>query len=352
MTSQILNHPLKDPQRLKSFREALLAWYDDYKRELPWRSEPSLYKTVVSEFMLQQTRVATVLPYFERWMNMFPDFTALAKAPEDGVLKAWEGLGYYSRARNLHKLARQVDSWETIPVDAKAWQALPGIGPYVAAAVTSISFGQTEAVCDGNVVRVLTRLFANDELFKDGATAQKKLRPLAAELLDANRPGDYNQAVMELGATVCHRQSPLCMTCPVIDDCKGGKTRDFARYPNLAKKKKSKQKITRYWIESEDGLLLCSAAEGSARLAGIYELPEILPPELEEDAPKVNPLATKKRTIGQVDYEEDIFRLEILECTKNTLPEGYRWVRWAELDDLTLSGPHRKWIKELGGNPA
>ncbi len=352
MTTQILNHPLKDPQRIKSFREALLAWYDDYKRELPWRSQPGLYKTVVSEFMLQQTRVSTVLPYFERWMNLFPDFTALAQAPEEGVLKAWEGLGYYSRARNLHKLARQVDSWETIPVDAKSWQALPGIGPYVAAAVTSISFGQTEAVCDGNVVRVLTRLFANDEPFKDGATAQKKLRPLAAELLDANRPGDYNQAVMELGATVCHRQSPLCLTCPVIDHCKGGKTGDFARYPNLAKKKKSKQKITRYWIESEDGLLLCSAAKGSARLAGIYELPEKLPPELEEGGPKAKPLATKKRTIGQVDYEEEIFRVEILKSTKNTLPKGYRWVRWAELDDLTLSGPHRKWIKELGGNPA
>lgn len=352
MTTQILNHPFKDLQRLKSFRKSLLAWYDDYKRELPWRSQPGLYKTVVSEFMLQQTRVATVLPYFERWMNLFPNFTALAKAPEERVLKAWEGLGYYSRARNLHKLARQVDSWETIPVDAKSWQALPGIGPYVAAAVTSISFGQAEAVCDGNVVRVLTRLFANDELFKDGATAQKKLRPLASELLDTNRPGDYNQAMMELGATACHRQSPLCLTCPVIDHCKGAKTGDFTRYPNLAKKKKSKQKITRYWIESEDGLLLCSAAKGSARLAGIYELPENLPGELEDFGHDAKPLATKKRTIGQVDYEEGIFRVEILESPKNTLPEGYRWVLWAELDDLTLSGPHRKWIKELGGNPA
>ena len=347
MPAHILDHFPSDSERLDSFREALLAWYDDYKRELPWRSEPGLYKTVVSEFMLQQTRVATVLPYFERWMNLFPDFTALAKAPEEPVLKAWEGLGYYSRARNLHKLARQLDSWDTIPVDAKSWQALPGIGPYVAAAVTSISFGQAEAVCDGNVVRVLTRLFAKGELFKDGATAQKKLRPLAAELLDTKRPGDYNQAMMELGATICHRQSPLCLTCPVIDYCKSGKTGDFARYPNLAKKKKSKQKITRYWIESEDSLLLCSAAKGSARLGGIYELPENLPPELEEDGVDAKPLATKKRTIGQVEYDEEILKTEILESTKNTLPEGYRWVLWAELDGLTLSGPHRKWIKEL-----
>jgi len=327
----------------------LLAWYDEYKRDLPWRSKPSLYKTVVSEFMLQQTRVSTVLPYFERWMNLFPDFSILADASEEQVLKSWEGLGYYSRARNLHKLARQVDSWKTIPEDAESWQALPGIGPYVAAAVTSISFGQAEAVCDGNVVRVLTRLFANDELFKDGATAQKKLRPLASQLLDGSRPGDYNQAMMELGATVCHRQSPLCLTCPVIEHCKAGKTGDIERYPNLAKKKNSKQKIARYWIESEDGLLLCSGAKGSARLTGIYELPEKLPVELEDLARKAKHLTTKKRTIGQVDYEEEIFRAEILEVAKNTLSEGYRWVHWAELDGLTLSGPHRKWIEELGG---
>ena len=130
--------------------------------------------------------------------------------------------------------------------------------------------------------------------------------------------------------------------------CKGGKTGDFARYPNLAKKKKSKQKITRYWIESEDGLLLCSAAQGSARLAGIYELPEKLPVELEDLARKAKHLTTKKRTIGQVDYEEEIHRAVLAKRAKVTLPEGYRWVRWAELDDLTLSGPHRKWIEELG----
>ena len=215
--------------------------------------------------------------------------------------------------------------------------------------MTSISFGQAEAVCDGNVVRVLTRLFANDERFKDGATAQKKLRPLASQLLDSSRPGDYNQAMMELGATVCHRKSPLCLTCPVIEHCKAGKAGDIEKYPNLARKKNSKQKITRYWIESEYGLLLCSGAKGSARLTGIYELPEHLPVELEDLARKAKHLTTKKRTIGQVDYEEEIFRTEILEVPKNTLLEGYRWVHWAEFDGITLSGPHRKWIEELGG---
>jgi A/G-specific adenine glycosylase len=285
-------------------------------------------------------------------MNQFPDFPALANAPEEQVLKAWEGLGYYSRARNLHKLAKEVDSWEKIPEDAIAWQALAGIGPYVAAAVTSISFGRPEAVCDGNVVRVLTRLFACDESFKDGATAQKKLRPLARELLDEDRPGDYNQGIMELGATVCHRQSPLCLTCPVINYCKASKEGDAESYPNLAKKKNTKQKVRRFWIESENGLLLYSAAKGSTRLAGIYELPENLPVHLKELAREAKHLATKKRTIGQVDYEEEIFRTNTAGAMKNTLPDGYRWVLRADLDDITLSGPHRKWIKELRDKPA
>jgi len=304
---------------------------------------------VVSEFMLQQTRVSTVLPYFERWMKQFPDFSALAKAPEHCVLKAWEGLGYYSRARNLRKLAKEVASWDVIYEDPKAWQALPGIGPYVAAAVTSISFGQPEAVCDGNVVRVLSRLFANDELFKDGATAQKKLRPLASELLDTNRPGDYNQAMMELGATVCHRQSPHCQTCPATDYCKGAKAGDAQRYPNLVRKKKSKQRVPRYWIESKNGLLLYSAANGSARLAGIYELPENLPVELKDLARDAKHLATKKRTIGQVDYEEEIFQAKMIPGSKQkvALPEGYRWVGQSDLNTVTLSGPHRKWIGEI-----
>jgi A/G-specific adenine glycosylase len=351
MQELILDHSLAEPERLESFRRALLAWYDEHKRELPWRSKPSLYKTVVSEFMLQQTRVSTVLPYFERWMSKFPDFSTLANASEEDVIKAWEGLGYYSRARNLRKLAKEVDSWDTIPEDAIAWQTLHGIGPYVAAAVTSISFGHPEAVCDGNVVRVLTRLFACDEPFKDGATAQKKLAPLARELLDEGRPGDYNQAMMELGATVCHRQSPHCLTCPVIDYCKVAKTGDMERYPNLAKKKNAKQKIRRYWIESKDGLLLYSTAKGSTRLAGIYELPENLPVHLKKLACEAKHLATRKRTIGQVDYEEDIFRTEILEDTKDTLPDGYRWVLRPDMADITLSGPHRKWIRELWDKP-
>ena len=154
-------------------RETLLAWYDEHQRPLPWRTQPSLYRTVLSEFMLQQTQVATVLPYFDRWLQKFPSFDILAAAEEAEVLKAWEGLGYYSRARNLQKLARELASMDAPPTTYAEWIKLPGIGPYTAAAVTSIAFQQPEAVVDGNVIRVLARITADDSLHKDAAAATK-----------------------------------------------------------------------------------------------------------------------------------------------------------------------------------
>ena len=205
--------------------------------------------------MLQQTRVSTVLPYFENWLKKFPDFQTLASATEDEVLKAWEGLGYYSRARNLHKLAKIAATWEAHPETPKEWMKLPGVGPYIAAAITSIALGKAEAVCDGNLVRVLTRIFAIDGEFKDGATAQKKLQPVAQSLIDQERPGDYNQAMMELGATFCHRQSPLCLTCPVLEFCNSGRAGDAENFPKLQKKKNKKKSIHRYWLESDLSLI-------------------------------------------------------------------------------------------------
>ena len=236
-------HLLKSPEQVTRFQDSLLSWYIEYHRNLPWRNHPSLYKTVISEFMLQQTRVSTVLPYFDNWLNKFPDFRALAGATEEEVLKAWEGLGYYSRARNLHRLAKIASDWEAPPKTVKKWKELPGVGPYIAAAVTSIALGKAEAVCDGNLVRVLTRIFSIEEEYKDGASAQKKLQPVAQSLIDTTRPGDYNQAMMELGATVCHRQSPLCLTCPVIKFCESGRAGNAEKFPKLQKKKNRKKSI-------------------------------------------------------------------------------------------------------------
>jgi A/G-specific adenine glycosylase len=169
----------------REFHSALLDWYRRQARRLPWREQPSLYRTVVSEFMLQQTQVKTVLPYFARWMAALPDFAALAAAPESQVLKLWEGLGYYTRARNLHRLAQILVARPEPPRTPEAWRELPGIGPYTAAAITSISFGAPAACVDGNVVRILARLTADGTRFRDGTAAAKQFAPLAAALLPA-----------------------------------------------------------------------------------------------------------------------------------------------------------------------
>ena len=195
---------------IPGFQRALLSWYRTHRRRLPWRESPSLYGTVVSEFMLQQTQVKTVLPYFARWMETLPDFQSLAKADEARVLKLWEGLGYYSRARNLHRVAKAVAAMPTPPRTAQEWRSLPGIGPYTAAAITSIALGEPEACVDGNVVRILSRLSADGSAFRDSASAAKAFTPIAEKVLTRDSPGDHNQAMMELGATLCSRTTPAC----------------------------------------------------------------------------------------------------------------------------------------------
>ena len=181
-----------------AFRKALLAWFARHQRPLPWRTDVSAYRTVVSELMCQQTQIATALPYFERWVARWPDFQSLARAKEADVLAAWAGLGYYTRARNLLALAQQV-AGRPEPRTAAAWLAFKGVGPYTAAAIASIAFREPVAVVDGNVVRVLARVGGVRTRFKDTTTAAKSFTPLANALVDPKRPGDHNQAMMELG---------------------------------------------------------------------------------------------------------------------------------------------------------
>jgi A/G-specific adenine glycosylase len=240
----------------EEFQAALLTWYRSHARALPWRDSPSLYKTVVSEFMLQQTQVKTVLPYFARWLEALPDFSALAAADEARVLRMWEGLGYYSRARNLHRLAKEIVARPTLPRTAAEWRELPGVGPYTAAAITSITFAAPAACVDGNVVRILARLTADATTFRDSATAAKTFSPLAAALLSERAPGDHNQAMMELGATVCFRQNPLCLTCPVRRYCAASKRGESEAYPRLAPKTMEQRAVTRVWCERDGALLL------------------------------------------------------------------------------------------------
>jgi A/G-specific adenine glycosylase len=203
---------------MKRLASRLLSWYDKNKRSLPWRDHPNPYAVWVSEVMLQQTRVEAVLPYCARWMRLFPDVRTLAAASEQDVLNAWEGLGYYSRARNLHKAAKVIVSQydAEIPQTVEDLRKLPGIGRYTAGAIASIAFGKDAPALDGNIKRVYARLF-DIEIPVDSPAGEKILWDLADENLPKGRAGDYNQALMDLGAIICVPKNPRCLICPLMN---------------------------------------------------------------------------------------------------------------------------------------
>lgn len=216
-----MSNPQNNP--LSAIPAPLLHWYDQGARVLPWRSHPTPYRVWVSEIMLQQTRVEAALPYFTRFMDALPTIESLAYAPEEQLLKLWEGLGYYSRVRNLQKAARMVldEFGHQLPSDPLLLQKLPGIGDYSAGAIASIAYGQPVPAVDGNVLRVISRLLASFDCVSDTAV-KKRLRQLVAQVIPPDRPGDFNQALMELGATVClPNGQPLCLTCPLLSLCQG-----------------------------------------------------------------------------------------------------------------------------------
>jgi A/G-specific adenine glycosylase len=230
-------------RELTMFRRQLLAWFRHYKRDLPWRRSKDPYRVWLSEIMLQQTRVTAVIPYYERFLERFPDIHALAAAPQEEVLRLWSGLGYYSRARNLHRAAQEIVAKHggLFPRGEKDVLELPGIGNYTAAAILSIAYGAKYAVLEGNVARVLARLFAVQGDLRD-AKRWQALQESANALLDPNSPDDWNQAVMELGATLCTPQSPQCLLCPVAQFCQARKLGLADSLP-ARRKKRATEKI-------------------------------------------------------------------------------------------------------------
>ena len=228
------------PRQNRVLARRLLTWYDSDKRDLPWRRTCDPYAILVSEFMLQQTQVATVIPYFERFMAAFPTVRALAAAPEQDVLRLWAGLGYYTRARHLHTAARKIvsDYGSRVPPRLGDLLFLPGVGSYVAGAVASIAFGLPAPAVDANVARLLSRLFALSDN-PANPRGRKTLESLAAALIPPERPGDFNQAMMELGALVCAAARPLCDSCPVRGFCKAAQQGNPTAYPAPAKRPKT-----------------------------------------------------------------------------------------------------------------
>lgn len=319
-----------DARQLAAFRARLLGWYDANKRDLPWRVTKDPFAIWLSEIMLQQTRVAVVKEYYGRFLRRFPSVEALAKARISAVLAAWSGLGYYRRARALHAAAKKVvtDLGGAIPHTAKELQTLPGVGRYTAAAIASIAFGEPQPVVDGNVERVITRLWARN--FENGATWDA-----AAELLDRARPGDFNQAMMELGATLCLPGQPRCASCPVRRWCLAqGQFGERAAEPR-------KRATLRYSLATRDGsVFLVRRPAGSSLMAGMWELPEIrADSEFRSNGHRGFKL---RHAITVTD-----FSVEVLPGDPPTGAAG-KWVRQSRVTALPLTGLTRKIFRRAG----
>ena len=256
------------------FSDKILQWYKGNGRKLPWRGHPDPYAVWVSEIMLQQTRVETVIPYFKRWMMRFPSIADLANATEREVLSLWEGLGYYSRARNLHKAARLVvdDHDGELPRDLPSLRKLPGIGRYTAGAIASMAFNLDEATLDGNLRRIFARVFDVAQP-ADASTGQKILWGLAQENLPAGRAGDYNQALMDLGAIICLPRNPTCLLCPLSELCRSRIGGIQEQRPVL----KLRPKVPHYTVTAavlqRDGKVLLAKRPSKGLLGGMWEFP-------------------------------------------------------------------------------
>jgi A/G-specific adenine glycosylase len=249
------------------FRKLLLMWYGRHARELPWRESCDPYRVWVSEIMLQQTRVAAVSAHYHEFLRRFPTVEKLARARESSVLAAWSGLGYYRRARMMHAAAKLIASRGAFPASAEELRELPGVGRYTAAAIASIAFGERAAVVDGNVERVLRRVSGR-------AMASAELWIAAEELLDRDRPGDFNQAMMELGATVCTPRAPACLACPVVELCA---TR--GELSGAVKSARQRKREIHYALDCrDDAVFLVQRARDARLMAGMWELPEVSGP--------------------------------------------------------------------------
>mgnify|MGYP003644882691 FL=1 len=331
-------HPIA-PEELNAL---LLDWYDRHRRRLPWRAPPGgraqPYHVWLSEIMLQQTTVATVGPYFRRFIDLWPTVRDLAAADLDAVLHAWQGLGYYARARNLHKCAQAVTERHggVFPDTEEALLALPGIGAYTAAAIAAIAFDQPATPADGNFERVFARLYAVETPLPQ---AKPALRALAAALTPAHRPGDHAQAVMDLGATICTPRSPKCMACPWHEPCAA---RRLGIAGELPRKTPKKQKPTRrgiaFWAVTQDGSVLLRRRPESGLLGGMMEVPSSAWIEAETTLPAVAGEAPVKgawRMLpGLVRHTFTHFHLELTVAAASVSQQPVADGVWVPLDRL------------------
>ncbi len=327
----------------------LLQWYDQNARILPWRAvsphHMDPYKVWLSEIMLQQTTVAAVKDYFLNFTLKWPTVQALAAAPLDDVLKAWAGLGYYARARNLHKCAVTVvrDHGGKFPDDVSALQKLPGIGPYTAGAIAAIAFNKPFAAVDGNVERVLSRLDAIETPLPE---SKPHIKARAQALMTDHRPGDFVQALMDLGATICTPKSPNCLICPWTDECEGRKQGIAATLPRKVKKQKIPTRQGHAFLAiSSDGYMLLRRRPDKGLLGGMMEVPGSEWSEAPRDMPPFD--AKWQKRLGIVEHTFTHFHLQVTvwvakDSERVALDESYRWVPSEEVDSEALPTVMRK----------
>ncbi len=354
-----------DDEQRKQFRSLLLDWYTHTRRQLPWRRDRDPYRVWISEVMLQQTRVQTVLDYYERFLQQFPDVQRLAAAELETVLKAWEGMGYYARARNLHRAARYIveELNGQLPQSYEELAQIPGIGPYTAAAIASISFGEARAVLDGNVQRVLARLLLIRERL-GRAEVRRRLQEAADKLLDSARPGDFNQAMMELGATLCTPRRPKCLLCPVKRFCRAvAELEDPAQLPL----RRPRDPVPHYDIAVgliwDEGLLFIDRRQEDGLLGGLWEFPGG-----KIEAGETPQQAVKREIKEELDLDVEVgdffmevrhaythfkITMRVYHCIytggepRLTAAIDWRWVRPEELKYFPFAAASQKIIRRL-----
>lgn len=361
--------PHLQPDAIGQIRSELLRWYDEEHRPLPWRTHPSEYKTVISEIMLQQTQVAAVIPFFEDFIAEFPDFKALAEASEEAVLRAWSGLGYYRRARNLKRAAEKIvrEHDGRLPLDARTLATLPGFGAYTVGAVGSIALGLRLPLVDGNVRRVIARLLAMPGDLTKGAGA-RRLWSICGELVPEDRPGDFNQALMELGATVCQPREPLCLICPLFEVCEARRRGEQEKFPQPPRRPQLRRvREIAVALMRGDKLLVLQRGEEQS-FAGMWELPRLSEREIAEDTPlnpdhvlfellrlrpgRVELLGEAESTFTHHRITTELYRAQALGAQRIRRQRhiAHRWITVGELADLPASKAQRRLFAMLGAD--
>lgn len=340
----------------------LFAWFDAGHRDMPWRRTSDPYRILIAEYLLQRTRVASGTPYYERFLQRFPDLASLAAATEEDILRAWEGLGYYRRARNLLAAARAIvrDHGGRIPSDAATLATLPGIGPYTAGAVASIAFGERVPAVDGNVTRVVSRVFrVEDDV--TGPAGRTRIQALARGLVPDARPGPFNQAMMELGATVCVPRRPRCPTCPLIDLCLARMAGVEASLPRMPARRTPTSVPVAFAYISSRGRILLIRRSNREILGGLWSLPGGEVPGEEGTRAALRRLVDSQAGL-QVTVGVEAARVAhtfshrrwtgaVFRCTPRgrvRAADGVRWVTVEEAKALPLVPFHRAILEDLG----